>query len=169
MRKSLTQRGYNARHLLAVPLQSPKDPTRTMQRLLEYTAHHQGLALLAVAAALAVLVYELRERARGVGAIGPQDAVRMMNQGAALLDLRSAEEFAAGHIRGARSFPAGQLAEKSDGLKRYKDKPVIVYCERGATAVGAMRQLAQQGFSKVVTLRGGLAAWRAEQLPVARD
>ncbi len=140
-----------------------------MQRLLEYAAHHQGLALLAVAAALAVLVYELRERARGVGAIGPQDAVRMMNQGAALLDVRSAADFAAGHIRGARSFPAAKLAENSDGLKRHKDKPVIVYCDRGATAAGVMRQLAQQGFSKVVNLRGGLAAWRAEQLPVARD
>ena len=140
-----------------------------MQRLLEYTARHQGLALLAVAAALAVLVYELRERARAVGAIGPQDAVRMMNQGAALLDVRSAEDFAAGHIRGARSFPAGQLAEKSDSLKRYKDKPVIVYCEQGSTAAAAMRQLAQQGFGKVTNLRGGLRAWRAEQLPVARE
>lgn len=140
-----------------------------MQRLLEYAAHHRNLALLAVAAALAVLVYELRERSRGVGAIGPQDAVRMMNQGATLLDVRSADDFAAGHIRGARSFPAGGLAENTDGLKRYKDKPVIVYCERGVTAANAMRQLAQQGFSKVVNLRGGLSAWRAEQLPVARD
>ncbi len=140
-----------------------------MQRLLEYATRHQGLALLAVAAALAVLVYELRERARGVGAVGPQDAVRLMNQGAALLDVRSTEDYAAGHIRGARSFPAAQLAESSDGLKRYKDKPVIVYCERGVSASGAMRQLTQQGFSKVVNLRGGLRAWRAEQLPVARE
>ena len=140
-----------------------------MQRLLEYTAHHQSLVLFAVAAALAVLVYELRERARGVGAIGAQDVVRLMNQGALVLDVRSAEDYAAGHIRGARSLPAAQLAEGSDALKRYKDKPVIVYCEQGVSAAAAMRTLAQAGFGKVVNLRGGLRAWRAEHLPVARD
>ena len=140
-----------------------------MQRLLEYAAHHQGLSLLAVAAALAVLIYELRERVRGAGAVSPQDAVRLMNQGAALLDVRAAEAFAAGHIRGARNLPLDRLAEGLDGLKRFKDKPVIVYCEQGVTAAAAMRQLTQQGFGKVVSLRGGLSAWRAEQLPVARD
>ena len=140
-----------------------------MQRLLEYAAHHQGLTLLVVAAALAVLVYELRERARGAGAISPQDTVRLMNQGAALLDVRGAEAFAAGHIRGARNLPADRLAEGLDGLKRFKDKPVVVYCDRGVTAPAVLRQLAGNGFGKVVSLRGGLNAWRAEQLPVARD
>jgi rhodanese-related sulfurtransferase len=140
-----------------------------MQRLLEYAAHHQLLSLLAVVSVIAVLIYEWRERARSAGAVSPQDAVRLMNQGAALLDVRASEEFAAGHIRGARSLPLARLAEGLDSLKRYKDKPVIVYCERGANATAAMRQLGQQGFGKVVNLRGGLSAWRAEQLPVARD
>ena len=140
-----------------------------MQRLLEYTAHHQLLSLLAVAAALAVMIYEWRERAQRAGAVSPQDAVRLMNQGAALLDVRATEEYAAGHIRGARSLPLERLANGVDSLKRYKDKPIIVYCERGASAAAAMRQLAQLGFGKVVNLRGGLSAWRAEQLPVARD
>jgi rhodanese-related sulfurtransferase len=140
-----------------------------MQRLLEYAAHHQLLSLLAVAAALAVLVYELRERARAVGAVTPQEAVRLMNQGATLLDVRSAEAYAAGHIRGARHLPPERLSEGIEALKRLKDKPVIVYCERGVSAAAAMRQLAQLGFSKVVNLRGGLDAWRAEQLPLARE
>lgn len=140
-----------------------------MQQLLEYATRHQPLALFAVAAATAVAMYELRERARGVGAVGAQDVVRLMNQGALLLDVRSAEDFAAGHIRGARSMPAEQLVSGADSLKRYKDKPVVVYCEQGSSASGAMRELAQLGFSQVVNLRGGLRAWRAEHLPVARD
>ena len=140
-----------------------------MQRLLEYTSHHQALSLLAVAAVIAVLIYELRERARSVGAVSPQDAVRLMNQGAALLDVRASDEYAAGHIRGARSVPLERLTEGLESLKRYKDKPVIVYCERGSNASSAIRQMAQQGFGRVVNLRGGLNAWRAELLPVARD
>lgn len=140
-----------------------------MQRLLEYAAHHRGLSLLAVAAALAVLTYEWLEQARHVGAVSPQDAVRLMNQGAAVLDVRSAADFAAGHIRGAKSLPGANISERLDSLKRFKDKPVIVYCERGVSAAAAKRQLTQQGFSNVVNLRGGLSAWRAEQLPVARE
>jgi len=116
-----------------------------------------------------VVIYEWRERARQAGAVSPQDAVRLMNQGAALLDVRSTEQYAEGHIRGARNLPIERLADGLDALKRYKDKPVIVYCERGGSATAAMRQLAQQGFGRVVNLRGGLSAWRAEQLPVARD
>jgi len=141
----------------------------TMQRLLEYATHHMGLTVLAVGAALMVLVYELRERVRTAGAVSPQDAVRLMNQGATLLDLRSAEAFGAGHIRGARNLPPERLTDAIDGLKRLKDRTLIVYCERGVSAAGAMRALQQQGFSQVVSLRGGLSAWRAEHLPVARD
>jgi rhodanese-related sulfurtransferase len=140
-----------------------------MPHLLEYASNHTALSLLAVVSVLAVLIYEWRERASRAGAVSPQDAVRLMNQGAALLDVRTSEDFAAGHIRGARSLPLERLTESLDGLKRFKDKPVIVYCEHGGSAGSAMRQLAQQGFGKVVNLRGGLSAWRAEQLPVARD
>lgn len=140
-----------------------------MQQLLDYASRNPMLSLWAVAAAIAVLAYEMRERARARGAISPQDAVRLMNHGAALLDLRSSEDFAAGHIRGARSLPADRLAEGIDAIKRYKDKPVIVYCDRGVSAAAALRQLAAHGFGKVVSLRGGLNAWRAEQLPLARD
>ena len=51
------------------------------------------------------------------------------------------------HIRGARNLPLERLSESLEGLKRFKDKPVIVYCEHGGSAGSAMRQLAQQGFA----------------------
>jgi rhodanese-related sulfurtransferase len=140
-----------------------------MEQLLQYAGHHPLLSALAVAAALAVLVNELRLRAQSSAALAPQDAIRLMNQGAAVVDLRAAEEFAAGHISGARNIPAAQLGSAADTLKRYKERPVVVYCERGGTAADAVRALAAQGFAKVFNLRGGLAAWRAENLPLARD
>lgn len=140
-----------------------------MQQLLDYASHHPGLSLLLVAAVLAVLVYEMRARAHAAGAVSPQDVVRLMNQGATVLDLRDAEAFAAGHIRGARHLPPERLSGELDSLKRLKERPVIVYCERGAAAAGALRTLATQGFTKVVNLRGGLSAWRAENLPLTRE
>jgi rhodanese-related sulfurtransferase len=140
-----------------------------MDRLLAYLAHHALLGSTTLAIGLALAVYELRERAHAQGAVSPQDAVRLMNQGATLLDVRDAGAYAAGHIRGARHLPPDQLASAGEALKRFREKPVIVYCERGVSAAGAVRELARQGFTRVVNLRGGLAAWRGEQLPLARD
>ncbi|MFI4913726.1 MAG: rhodanese-like domain-containing protein [Steroidobacterales bacterium] len=140
-----------------------------MDRFIEYASHHPWLVGLAIAAAAAVLGYELWLQAQNVAAIAPQEAIRLMNQGATVLDLRPAQAYAAGHIGGARSVPAAQLPTVGDSLKRYKERPLIVCCERGNSGAAAVRQLAAQGFTKVVNLRGGLTAWRAENLPLTRD
>jgi rhodanese-related sulfurtransferase len=139
-----------------------------MDRLLEYFNHHPWLAAFALAAAVAVLAYELRLRAQSFAALAPQEVIRLMNQGAAVLDLREQQAFQEGHISGARHFDPAQLAAASDLLKRYKERPLIVYCDRGTTAAATVRALTQQGFTKVFNLRGGLSAWRAENLPLAR-
>jgi rhodanese-related sulfurtransferase len=140
-----------------------------MEHLPEFIMHHPFYVALIVVAAVAVLVYELRHRAHHSGAIGAQDTIRFMNQGAAVLDVRPAASFAAGHIAGARSLPPEEAARAPDLLKRYKDRPVIVYCERGTAAATTVRNLAAQGFNKVYSLRGGIASWRAENLPVVTD
>lgn len=139
-----------------------------MDRLLEYVGHHPILAALTALAAIAALGYEAWLRAQSAGGLPPQEVIRLMNQGATLLDLRRSEDFAAGHISGARHFDAAQLATATESLRKYKERPLIVYCDRGVTASGAAKQLVQQGFTKVFNLRGGLAAWRAENLPLVR-
>jgi rhodanese-related sulfurtransferase len=139
-----------------------------MDRLLEYFNHHPWLAALAVAAAAAVLAYELRLRAQSYATLPPQEVIRLMNQGATVLDLREQQAFQEGHISGARHFDAAQIATAADALKKYKERPLIVYCDRGTTAAATVRSLTQQGFTKVFNLRGGLTAWRAENLPLAR-
>jgi len=140
-----------------------------MDRVLEYCGHHPWLAALAVAAALGVLAYELRLRAQSFAALPPQEVIRLMNQGATVLDVRPQEAFQQGHISGARHFDTAQIAAASDTLKKHKERPLVIYCDRGTTAPAAVRALTQQGFTKVFNLRGGLAAWRAENLPLARE
>jgi rhodanese-related sulfurtransferase len=61
-----------------------------------------------------------------------------------------------------------EILKAGDTLKKYKEKPVVVYDEGGSVGAAAVRQLAAQGFTRVFTLRGGLSAWRADNLPVAR-
>ena len=139
-----------------------------MERLIEYVSHHPLLAGAAVLALVLVVAYESHARAAAFASISSQDLIRLMNQGALVLDIRKPEEFAAGHVNGAKHLPSDQILTAGDTFKRFKDKPVVVYCDSGSLAAAAVRQLTQQGFTKAFTLRGGFASWRAENLPIAK-
>jgi rhodanese-related sulfurtransferase len=139
-----------------------------MERLLEYITRHPFLAGGTAVLALAVLAYEASRARSGGQSVGPMDAVRLMNQGAVLLDVRSQAEFDSGHILDSKHVPQDQLASSTEVLKKYKDKVVIACCESGMRSGAAARVLQAQGFTKVVNLKGGLQAWRAENLPLVK-
>ena len=110
-----------------------------MNRFFEYVVHHPFLVAGAAILAVLALVFEFRARARGSSAVGPADAVRLANAGALLLDVRDSKDYEAGHIIEARNLPAAELAAKAETLKKYKEKPVIVYCESGNASGAAVR------------------------------
>jgi rhodanese-related sulfurtransferase len=139
-----------------------------MQRLLEFIAHHPFLAGGAVVAALAVIAVEIKERIQKFAALSAAQAVRLMNQGALIIDLRAQEAFEAGHIGEARNVPAADLESQADSLKKWRDRTVITYCDSGANGAGAARTLAKLGFTKVFNLDGGLNAWVKENLPLIK-
>jgi len=139
-----------------------------MERLLEYVTRHPFLAGGTAVLALAVLAYEASRARSGGQSVGPMDAVRLLNQGAVMLDVRSQAEFDSGHILDSRHIPQDQLASSAETLKKYKDKVVIACCESGMRSGAAARVLQAQGFTKVVNLKGGLQAWRAENLPLVK-
>jgi rhodanese-related sulfurtransferase len=139
-----------------------------MSRFVEYITNHPFLVAAAAILAVLAIVFELRQRTRGFAAIGPADAVRLVNAGAIVFDVRDEKSYAAGHIIDARSVPAAELAQRADGLKKFKEKPVVVYCDSGTSAAGVAKSLKEQGFTKVVSLRGGLQSWLQENLPVVK-
>jgi rhodanese-related sulfurtransferase len=139
-----------------------------MQRLLEYIGNHYYLAGAALLAALAVVAVELKERLSGFAALSAAQAVRLMNQGALVLDLRSKEAFEAGHIGDARNIPASELESSVDSLKKWRDRAVITYCDSGVSAGSAVRTLTKLGFTKVFNLEGGVNAWIKDNLPLTK-
>jgi rhodanese-related sulfurtransferase len=139
-----------------------------MDRLLDYFTNHPLLAGAAVLMTLLVLGYELRQRGAGTATVAPNEAIRMMNGGAVLVDLRSANHFKDGHIEGARNVPGDQLAADAKALERLAGKTLVLYCDNGATTSAALRTLARAGAKDVFSLRGGLAAWKQENLPVVK-
>jgi rhodanese-related sulfurtransferase len=139
-----------------------------MQRLFEYIGHHPFLASGAVLAALALAVYEIQARLQAFAALSAMQAVRLMNQGALVLDLRAREAFDAGHIGDARNVPAADLPSQADSLKKWRDKTVITYDDTGNGGASAARTLMKLGFTKVFNLQGGLNAWVKDNLPLTK-
>ena len=140
-----------------------------MQQLLEYVGHNRLLVAAALAAAIAVLIYELRARVQAFAALSASQAVRLMNQGALVIDLRSKDSFDGGHIVDARNVPAGELESQADSLKKWREKAIITYCDTGTNGAAAARSLIKLGFAKVFNLQGGLNAWVKDNLPLAKS
>ena len=139
-----------------------------MQRLFEFITHHPYLATAAILAAAVLAFYEIRERIQAFAALSAMQAVRLMNQGALVIDLRGKESYDAGHIGEARNVPAAQLESQAESLKKWRDKNVITYCDSGANGANGARTLMKLGFTKVFNLQGGLNAWVKDNLPLAK-
>ncbi|MDB5772288.1 MAG: rhodanese-like protein [Burkholderia sp.] len=96
-------------------------------------------------------------------------ATQMINQGKTIvLDVREPAQFAAGHLRDAKNIPLKELPNRISELDKFKSKSVIVMCQQGMQSARATTQLKKAGFNEVVSLNGGLAAWQAQGLPVAK-
>ena len=99
----------------------------------------------------------------------PLQATQMINRGkTVVLDVRSADEFAAGHVRDAKNIPLADLGNRIGELDKSKSRTVIVVCQTGARADKAVRQLQAAGFEDAHALEGGLTAWAAAGLPVTK-
>ncbi len=136
-----------------------------MAQLIEFIGNHLFLvaAFVGLAIALAIAMFQ------GSGGISPQQAVLLLNQEEALpVDLRSEAEYRTGHIINAINITQQDVAAGAARLDKYKSRPLLLYCESGVRAGGAVKSLRRLGYAKVHHLRGGLAAWRSEQLPVTK-
>lgn len=99
----------------------------------------------------------------------PQEVTLLINRAkAAIVDIRDAAAFTAGHLPDAKNIPAGELANRIGELDKFKNRTVVVVCQQGSRAFGAAKTLEKAGFENVVVLEGGLAAWATAGLPLAK-
>jgi rhodanese-related sulfurtransferase len=106
---------------------------------------------------------------RGGARLSILQATQLVNQNKGVfVDVRSAADYAAGHIRDARNIPLPELKARSSELDKFKSKTVIVVCSSGSQSAKAVSQLKSAGFGEVYSLDGGLAAWQAQGLPTAK-
>lgn len=128
----------------------------------------ENIFLIAIAVvAAAMLAWPALGRARGgLSGVDTLVATQMANQQhAVFVDVRSAEEYAQGHIAQARNVPLDQIDGRAASVLP-KNKPLIVVCSSGRTATRAAALLQGKGFQNVVTLNGGMQSWLQAGLPV---
>ncbi|MEO0539470.1 MAG: rhodanese-like domain-containing protein [Cyanobacteria bacterium P01_A01_bin.105] len=80
-----------------------------------------------------------------------------------VVDVRSVEEYATGHVPGAINIPFREIDQYLDELRTHAS--LVVYCERGVRANIAETTLADAGFDQVLHLEGDMSGWRAANLP----
>ncbi|WP_373187584.1 thiosulfate sulfurtransferase GlpE [Halopseudomonas sp.] len=94
--------------------------------------------------------------------IGPEPALQLLEQGAAVVDIRDPQSFAGGHITGAQHLDNGSLPDFVAAADR--EQPLIVCCYHGNSSQPAASYFAELGFARVFSLDGGYELWR-QQFP----
>jgi rhodanese-related sulfurtransferase len=127
--------------------------------------------LIAIAlAAGGGLLWPVISSSAGAGALTANGAVMRINrEKAVVVDVREADEFAAGHIAAAKNLPVGQLEDKLAATVKNKTLPLILVCATGARANRALATAKKLGYEQAEVLSGGLKAWSEANLPLEKS
>ena len=117
----------------------------------------------------AMLVWPAVKAGGRAGSLGVNDAVLLMNrEKAVVVDVCEANEFAAGHIIGAKHVPLGELEAKLTATVKNKANPVIFVCASGARSNRAVAVAKKLGYENAQSLSGGMGAWREANMPIEK-
>ena len=123
---------------------------------------------LAAAVSGGLLIWPMLTQGGGTARVSAADAVQIINRDkGVLIDVSEPAEYAAAHAVGAKSVPLASL-EASRDLPKNKSLPLVIVCPTGTRAPRALAVLKKLGFENTRVLAGGLAAWRAANLPVEK-
>lgn len=130
---------------------------------------NQNILLISVVVISAVgLLLQMKVAGAGSSA-NPAVATQLINRESAhVLDVRSAEEFANGHLPDARHIPLDKLGERIKEIEDWKEKPLIVCCASGMRSSKACGQLKKAGFANLYNLDGGVDAWVGAGYPLKK-
>jgi sulfur-carrier protein adenylyltransferase/sulfurtransferase len=102
-----------------------------------------------------------------VDEVDPSEVRELLEEGVAIIDVRETEEFAAGHLPGAKHVPRGHLESRIDGAVPDRSQRVILYCASGNRSALAAHTLEHElGFEHVESMIGGYTLWKDRGHPI---
>ena len=103
----------------------------------------------------------LRQIKSQIEEIDPSEARELLDEGIVLVDVREAEEYAAGHLPGAKHVPRSYLETRIEGVVPDRSAQVILYCQSGnRSAFGARTLVEELGYEHVRSMKGGITLWK---------
>src|SRR5579875_1959470 len=103
----------------------------------------------------------LRQIKSRIAEVDPSEVRDQLRNGALVIDVREAEEWATGHLLGARHVPKSYLESRIEGAAPDRDQHVILYCQSGNRSAWAARTLIEDlGYSNVASMTGGITLWK---------
>jgi rhodanese-related sulfurtransferase len=116
-----------------------------------------------------MLLWPLISSGMTAGSLSANGAVQLINrEKAVVIDVSETEEFAAGHVGGAKNLPLGQLEETLPAAVKNKALPLILVCATGARANRALAVAKKLGYEQAQCLAGGMKSWKEANLPVEK-
>ena len=137
-----------------------------MDTYLEFAGNHTLLVGALFFSFFLLVFTELRRKAAGLINLEAPEAVKLINADAAVIDLRSAEAFARGHIVRARNIPFDELQANIEKMEKLKSRSVITVCDAGVSSTKAVDILRKHGIESVYGLKGGMNGWSQAGMPV---
>lgn len=114
-----------------------------------------------------MLMWPMLSSGGGADSLNPNEVVQLMNRDkAVVVDVCGTDEYAAGHVVGAKNVPLDQLEAKLPGVVKNKATPLVLVCASGMRSKRALAVAKKLGYENVRSLSGGMGAWRSASLPV---
>lgn len=141
-----------------------------MQEYLDFATRNPLLTAAWFGLAGTLIYTTVRSAFSPIKSVNNHGATMLINrENAVVVDVRTLDEFGRGHLAGAHNIIQSDIDSNNLGqVDKHKEDPIIVVCETGMRAGAAARTLHKHGFKQVYTLAGGMAQWRADNLPVTK-
>ena len=137
-----------------------------MEQLFEFIGNHP---ILAGAFILLLILFIRNEVSRGGRTITAQELVNFTNrEKVVIVDVRDVQEYKAGHILNSINIPHAALTSRISEIEKHKDGKIIIACKMGQHAGVSGATLRKAGFQNVFRLRGGMAEWRDQNMPLIK-
>ena len=129
----------------------------------EYIGNNLLISAGLIISLLLLIFNELKIKKQHIATVDPFKAVQLINIGANVLDLRSADIFKKGHIVNSKNMTEEQISAKKKSLG---NKTTIIVCETGESSSKLVNNIRSSGVESVYGIRGGINSWSEANMPL---
>lgn len=139
-----------------------------MQDIIILMQQHKILSMVFFIVLILLIIVEFFRQKKAGNTLSSARVTDFINhRNAVIIDVRSSDAYASGHIIGALSIPIDQFDKNWKKIEKFKSQPIVLVCATGMDSSRAAKQLQKEGID-VYILNGGLRSWKAEQLPLTK-